>query len=137
MEQSKNKQFPKSKIADNMQRIGSLGPGDTYVASDLHKQEKIPTKLYTPIADGVALHVLRFADQTEGGVLIPEISQDNWQTPVGLVIAVGPDVKYVKEGDKVIFGNCIDFFKVKYGGCDFLHMPEKGIAGIIPKEDPE
>src|SRR6267142_250789 len=67
---------------------------------------KRAVKTFTPICEGVAIQVIP-QTQTEGGLVIPENAQkgSNYISPTGWVVAVGPEVKQIKVGDKVLLGN--------------------------------
>jgi len=62
-----------------------------------------------PLGERVVVKPFKEEEKTEGGIYLPETaSKDKPQQ--GKVIAVGPDFKGVKKGDKVIFA--------KYGGTE-------------------
>jgi len=63
--------------------------------------EGIPKKTFTPLGEYVSLHVHK-VDQTKGGVVLPQGVGDPSNSPTATVIAVGPDCKWVKEGDVVV-----------------------------------
>jgi chaperonin GroES len=54
-----------------------------------------------PLSDFVLINPDKPKDQTKSGIMIAE----DWKTlpPTGKVIAVGPLVKEVKKGDRVVF----------------------------------
>jgi len=62
-----------------------------------------------PLGERIVVKPLEQEEKTEGGIYLPDTaSKDKPQR--GEVIAVGPDFKGVKKGDKVIFA--------KYGGTE-------------------
>lgn len=62
-----------------------------------------------PLGERIVVRPFKQEEKTEGGIYLPETaSKDKPQQ--GEVIAVGPDFKDVKKGDKVIFA--------KYGGTE-------------------
>ena len=62
-----------------------------------------------PLGERIVVKPLEQEEKTEGGIYLPDTaSKDKPQQ--GEVIAVGPDFKGVKKGDKVIFA--------KYGGTE-------------------
>lgn len=65
---------------------------------------RILPKVMTPVGSGVLLQRVDYEKEvmTEGGLHVPDQSQDDYRTPVGLVVAVGPDVTHVKRGDFVL-----------------------------------
>lgn len=91
-----------------------------------------------PLGDRVVLEVLDDAEQTSGGIFIPDTAREKPQR--GVILAVGPgrlrddgkrDEMQVKVGDKVLFA--------KYSGTDVKLgsnnevkiLSEKDILGII------
>lgn len=65
----------------------------------------------TPLADLVLAQADQAPSQTASGLYLPENSQEKPKTAT--VKAVGPDVKRVKAGDKIIYES--------YSGTDFKH----------------
>ena len=90
-----------------------------------------------PLADKIVVRVLEDADQTSGGIFIPDSAKEKSQK--GEVIAVGTgktldngekEKMEVKVGDKVLFA--------KYAGTDVKYedetlkiLSEKDVLGII------
>lgn len=69
-----------------------------------------------PLGERIVVKPLEQEEKTEGGIYLPDTaSKDKPQQ--GEVIAVGPDFKGVKKGDKVIFA--------KYGGTEIEIEEEK------------
>jgi chaperonin GroES len=56
---------------------------------------------YAPLWDYVLVDVEAVKSQTESGLWIPSSTKE--VPPVGTILAVGPDCKTVKVGDKVLF----------------------------------
>jgi len=90
-----------------------------------------------PLADKVVIEIDPEAEQSSGGIFIPDTAREKPQR--GTVIAVGPgktldsgtrEAMTVKPGDKVLFP--------KYGGTDLKHegveykiVAERDILGVI------
>jgi co-chaperonin GroES (HSP10) len=55
----------------------------------------------TPVATRVLVTKPKPKTQTESGLLLPDGADDPENSPMGEVIAVGPEVKYLKVGDLV------------------------------------
>jgi len=75
-----------------------------------------------PLGKRIVVKPLKQEEKTEGGIYLPDTaSKDKPQR--GEVIAVGPDFKGVKKGDKVIFA--------KYGGTEIkIEEEEYLILGV-------
>lgn len=56
---------------------------------------------YKPLWDYVLIDVDEIKKQTDSGFFIPSSSKE--VPPIGTVVAIGPDCKAIKVGDKVIF----------------------------------
>lgn len=63
-------------------------------------RKKVAMRFFTPMAKGVLCQAFR--EETFGSLVLPENTKSRPVTPTALVIAVGPDVKQVKEGDQVV-----------------------------------
>lgn len=88
-------------------------------------------KLFTPIAEGV---VVQLDEKTVEGLVLPQGVQDTRESPTGIVIAVGKECKYVKEGDRVILSNNPPH-KVVYGGEPALFVTvEPHLLGVVIKD---
>jgi chaperonin GroES len=90
-----------------------------------------------PLGDRVVLEVLDDAEQTSGGIFIPDTAREKPQK--GVILAVGPgrlredgkrDEMQVKVGDKVLFAK-YSGTDVKLGGKEVKILSEKDILGII------
>lgn len=89
-----------------------------------------------PLGDRVVLEVIDQAEQTSGGIYLPEAAREKPQMALVLAVGPGPIVEgkrqemQVKVGDKVLFA--------KYSGTDYKLgdkevkiVSEKDILGII------
>ena len=75
-----------------------------------------------PLASMVLVEIEQAAEQTTSGLLLPEEARE--KMTVGTVVAVGPDVENVSEGDRVIYR--------KYGGMELEWM---GVEFLLIKEE--
>ena len=96
--------------------------------------------MFEPVADKVILKEIDGASVSQGGVIIPDTSQEGTQT--GEVIAVGPgaimlDGKYcnmqTKPGDIVVYPK-YGAKKLEYEGEDYLILKENEILTILTQE---
>ena len=75
-----------------------------------------------PLASMVLVEIEQAAEQTTSGLLLPEEARE--KMTVGTVVAVGPKVENVAEGDRVIYR--------KYGGMELEWM---GVEFLLIKEE--
>jgi co-chaperonin GroES (HSP10) len=101
-----------------------LGPG--------YKADTVKT--FTPFGCLLALIAHRPPD-TEAGLIMPDGSKGSITTPTAEVIAVGPDVKHVKEGDIVLAYGDTPGRLVQHAGFRYLMLREDVIAGILPRKE--
>jgi chaperonin GroES len=80
-----------------------------------------------PTADYVFL-TIEEKKEDKKGIILSDISKE--KQPIGLVEAVGPDVKGVKVGDKIIFNQFI-LKEIKVENKTLYFLQEKQIYGII------
>jgi co-chaperonin GroES (HSP10) len=92
----------------------------------------IPKKTFTPIKDLIAVHYFE-QKRTKQGIVLPEGSKDRPATARALVIAIGPEVKSVKEGDIVVFSGEIIAARVRHLWQESIVMQEIQVLGV---EDP-
>ncbi|MEX0935267.1 MAG: co-chaperone GroES [Gemmatimonadota bacterium] len=90
-----------------------------------------------PLADRVVVQALEEADQTRGGLYIPDTAKEKPQQ--GKIIAVGPGKLSeqgerldpdVKEGDTVLYGK-YSGTEVTVDGEDYLILRESDILAVI------
>lgn len=110
-----------------------IDDGDT-VLTDGGKEGPRAPKMFTPIGKMVAIQTLKGSNVTYGGVIIPEGSMSDVQTMVAVVIAVGPEVKQVKEGDHILVGTSLQAWRVKIGRHAVMEVQEDGILGVLLDE---
>lgn len=82
-----------------------------------------------PLGERIIVKPLKQEEKTEGGIFLPETASKE-KPQQGNVIAVGPDFKGVKKGDKVLFA--------KYAGTEveienekYLVLGEDDVLAII------
>ena len=75
-----------------------------------------------PLASMVLVEIEQAAEQTTSGLLLPEEAREKMTG--GTVVAVGPEVENVAEGDRVIYR--------KYGGMELEWM---GVEFLLIKEE--
>lgn len=96
--------------------------------------------MFDPIADKIIVKALDANDTTDGGVIIPDIAQD--ETMQAEVVAIGPgaimmDGSYcnmqTKPGDIVVYPK-FGAKKIEYKGDEYLILKENDILTILTKE---
>lgn len=68
--------------------------------------------------------------EDKGGIILSDVSPA--RQPIGLVEAVGPEVKNIKVGDKIIF-NAFIVKDIEVSGKKFQILREKDIYGCLKK----
>ena len=95
------------------------------------------SKSIRPLADRVVVQAMEGADQTSGGLYIPDTAKEKPQQ--GKVVAVGPGKLSeqgerlppdVKEGDTVLYGK-YSGTEVKVEGEEYLILRESDILAVI------
>lgn len=102
----------------------------------LPAKKPVPKKRFVPVGDQVAIHVYLMTE-TQGGVLLPDRAAEggDWRSPMGLVVAVGPDVKQIKEGDKVVLHPSTVAMKVRFQGDEYIVLSESKVCGVVLPEE--
>ena len=97
--------------------------------------------MFEPIADKVVVKVIDGNETTEGGVILPDIAQED--TMRATVISVGPgaimlDGNYckmqTKPGDIIVYPKLASK-KVEYRGEEYLMLKENDILVILTEEN--
>ncbi len=96
--------------------------------ANVKAQKGIPKKTYTPVNRMMAVHPYP-PDETAGGLVMPDGVKDPTRSPLALVIAIGPEVKYVKEGDTIIYINNMQ--AIFHQGQRTGLMHEDNVAGVV------
>ena len=93
-------------------------------------EPEVPVKQFMPCGHLIALHVYR-AKPTDSGVYMPDGSENPIQSPLALVIAVGPLCTQVKEGDTVIFGSGTPALNIWHKRSKYTLVKEEAVAGVV------
>lgn len=90
-------------------------------------------KTMTPVGSGVLIQRVDFEEKamTDGGLHVPEGTEDSWRTPVGLVVAVGPDVTQIKRGDYVLIAGSTQALRVKHAGIEYRLLSHGNILAVL------
>jgi chaperonin GroES len=67
--------------------------------------------------------------KTKAGLLIPSTAQVSRRLTWAVVVAVGPSVRLIQIGDRVLF-NPEDRYEVEVSGEDYLLLRERDIHGV-------
>lgn len=81
-----------------------------------------------PLKDRVVAKIEKPAETTASGLLLPSDSKE--KKSFAIVEAVGPEVKSVKKGDKIIYKE-YSTTNVKFEEEDFVIVDEKDILAIL------
>jgi len=84
-----------------------------------------------PLADRIVLEQLDSEEKTASGIILPDSAQE--KPSEGKVLAVGPDVKEVKVGDRVLYGK-YGPNEVKVDGTELMIAKEEDVLAIIKKK---
>jgi chaperonin GroES len=92
---------------------------------------KAPTLGITMLADRVLVHIPNPDGErrSKGGLLIPATAQASRRLAWAEVVAIGPGVRLIQLGDRVLF-NPEDRYEVEVGGEDYLLLRERDIHGV-------
>ena len=97
--------------------------------------------MFEPVVDKIIVKSLAANEQTDGGVILPDIAQED--STRGEVIAVGPgaillDGTYckmqTKPGDIVVYPK-LGAKKIEYKGDEYLVLKENDILTILTEEN--
>jgi co-chaperonin GroES (HSP10) len=94
------------------------------------EDRKVAKKTYQPLNTKVVISIIQAANQTESGLVIPETSRHRMVTTRAVVVACGPDVKQVKEGDVVLIGLNQAPELIRHRGEETLVVDEMQLYGI-------
>ncbi len=85
----------------------------------------------TMLADRVLVHIPSPDGErrSKGGLLIPATAQASRRLAWAQVVAIGPGVRLIQLGDRVLF-NPEDRYEVEVGGEDYLLLRERDIHGV-------
>lgn len=98
----------------------------------------LPPELFRPIGTKVCLLVLKARQFTGMGLAVPEVSQDKFESPLSMVVSVGPDVKQVKRGDLILTTSQAVAYKVRredwWSGQSMVVVEEGQVLGVVNRE---
>lgn len=119
-----------------------INPAPAHMMEDLPKTDKDReaeavstaakerTAMFTPLGEAVAVKVIR-VEKTEGGIALPQASQDKYETPFAVVFAVGPECKWVKPGMTILAAVTTPGASVFYKGDRYLLLKESALVGVV------
>lgn len=84
-----------------------------------------------PLADRVVAKSVDAETKSASGILIPETAKE--KPVVGVVVAVGKEVKEVKEGDKIVYRE-YGPDKVKLDGQELLILKEEDVLAVVKEK---
>ena len=85
---------------------------------------------FKPLGDRVLVKVQEVETQTASGIFIPDNASKEKPTQAE-VVAIGPDVKHVELGDKVIYSKFARSANVELEGEEYLVMEVSEILGVM------
>lgn len=83
---------------------------------------------FTPVDDRVVLLPDQIGEQTQGGVIIPEVAREKPQE--ALVAAVGPNAQQCRVADRVLYGK-YSGTEITVDGVDYLIMHDKDVLLVL------
>lgn len=89
-------------------------------------------KRFIPVRDLVSIFVPTL-DETPSGLKLPQSHRETYVVPAVLVLAVGPDCKYVKEGNWIVIGNAMAK-EFMFQGDTYMVIEEKFVVGVVQEE---
>ncbi len=84
-----------------------------------------------PLADRIVLEQLEQEEQTKSGIILPDSAQE--KPKMAKVLAVGKDVKEVKEGDVVLYKS-YGPDDVKVDNTDYMVAKEEDILATVKEK---
>lgn len=81
-----------------------------------------------PLADRVVAVREKTADKTASGIYLPESSKEKSTTAA--IVAVGPDAKVVKVGDRIVYKD-YTATELKIDGKEYLVVKEEDILATV------
>lgn len=82
-----------------------------------------------PMADYIVAKAEEAENKTASGLYLPDQAKEKPKT--AKVVAVGTDVKNVKQGDRVLYKNSYDATEVKVGNDEYLIIDKKNIVATV------
>ena len=97
------------------------------MTSEDTKAGKLPIKM---LSDRVLVSAeIDGERQSTGGILIPATAQMGKRLTWAEVVALGPNVRSIKLGDRVLF-NPEDRYEVEVGGKDYIMLREREVHAV-------
>ena len=81
-----------------------------------------------PLGERVLVKIEQLQEKTASGIIIPQTAQE--KTQIGLVAAVGSDVKSIKVGEKIMQDKYAGT-SVKMDGDEYLILNIKDVLAVI------
>jgi chaperonin GroES len=81
-----------------------------------------------PLGDRVVAVKQEVKSQTASGLYLPDTAKE--KAIVAVVEAVGPDVKHVKKGDKIVYKEYATT-ELKVDGTEYLLVKEEDVLGTL------
>ena len=106
----------------------SSGPAAAAGSSKAAATDRLPIKMMNDRLL-VKLEVAEGERRSTGGILIPATAQMGKRLAWATVVAVGPNVRTMESGDKVLF-NPEDRYEVEVRGDDYLILRERDIHAV-------
>jgi len=106
-------------------RLGRSSP------SSVGRVDKLPIKM---LNDRILVRIggIEGERRSSGGILIPATAQMGKRLTWAEVVAVGPNVRAMEQGDQVLF-NPEDRYEVEVRGEDFIILRERDIHAVASK----
>ena len=94
-----------------------------------------PPDLFRPHGALVAVQIYRDAEgkTAETPLVMPDAVKEAWTTPLYVVVARGPEAKFVEVGDVVGVPTEVRFQVFRIDGWELLVMHEQQSSGTIPR----
>lgn len=86
---------------------------------------------FKPVGDMILIEEFGADTTSKGGIIIPDVAQENQASIDGIVAAVSAEVEIVEEGDHVVFKK-YSGTHIALGEEAYLCIKEEDVLGIIP-----
>lgn len=96
--------------------------------------DKLWPKIGTPVAEGVALQVIKDDERKNyglGKLVMPDTVRAKQEAVTALVVAVGPEVKQLKRGDLVLVHPDQPLYFIRWGGFELAMLTENRIGLVV------
>jgi chaperonin GroES len=95
----------------------------------MSQSEKSPL---TPLADRIVAIREEAESKTAAGLYIPDGAKE--KPSLAVVIATGPEVKYLKVGDRIAYKQYAEsLVELKHKGKEYIIIRESGVAATVAK----